>query len=256
MFPQPKPRSWLCVSPASVDGAFFITMSHPNYYAIITAEVRYDKDLSASEKLFYAEITALTNMNGSCSASNAYFAELYGVARSTISLWVKNLMAKGYIKVEYDQTAMANTVRIITLKDHAKVVSKSEWVVRKPEGGGQKIRGGWSENQKQNNTPTESNNTPTESNTTGGVFERIQSASSFRELVPIWTEYIKSKGRFVNATELDVIAQSWAKKDLTDLKTQMVYSIENGWKSLVPPPASGKQKTATPFLDSLDDKPY
>jgi hypothetical protein len=231
-------------------------MSHPNYYAIITAEVRYDKDLSPSEKLFYAEITALTNMNGSCSASNAYFANLYDVARSTISLWVKNLMAKGYIKVEYDQTAMANTVRIITLADHAKVVSKSEGVVRKPERGGQKIREGWSENQKQNTTPTESNTTPTESNNTDGVFERIEWAVDYKELIPIWTNYIRTKGRIVNLTEIDVIHSSWSKKNLSELKEQMLYSIENGWKSLVPVPTKGKAKTATPFLDSLDDKPY
>ena len=36
----------------------------PSYYSIIPANVRYSKDLSAQEKLFYSEITALTNLKG------------------------------------------------------------------------------------------------------------------------------------------------------------------------------------------------
>lgn len=57
------------------------------YYAILVATVRYDKRLSANEKLLYAEITALTNLFGFCMASNNYFAELYGVSVRTVSTW-------------------------------------------------------------------------------------------------------------------------------------------------------------------------
>lgn len=137
----------------------------PNYYAVITADVRYDKSLSASEKLFFAEITALTQMNGRCYASNAYFAELYDVARSTISLWVSNLAKNGYISVSmvYENNSVIG--RYITINERSEGGGQiSEQVVRKSEGGGQKIGGGWSENQKGNNTLTESNTTPTESN--------------------------------------------------------------------------------------------
>lgn len=68
------------------------------YYAIIPANVRYDKRLSANAKLLYGEITALSNEKGYCWASNGYFADLYGVSSGSISNWIGNLEKAGYIK--------------------------------------------------------------------------------------------------------------------------------------------------------------
>ncbi len=73
----------------------------PNYYAIISAEVRYDKNLTANAKLLYAEITALLNMNGECFATNKYFSNLYGKSIVTISKWIGELIANGYISSIY-----------------------------------------------------------------------------------------------------------------------------------------------------------
>ena len=68
----------------------------PSYYAIITAEVRYDERLSANEKLMYGEITALTQSTGECWASNAYFSKLYHKDVRTIRRWVSHLSELGY----------------------------------------------------------------------------------------------------------------------------------------------------------------
>lgn len=68
-----------------------------NYYAIIPANVRYDPNLKDKAKLLYGEITALCNEKGYCWATNEYFANLYGVSKTTISLLIKNLIEKGYI---------------------------------------------------------------------------------------------------------------------------------------------------------------
>ena len=76
-------------------------MEQPNYYAIISAEVRYDKNLTAHAKLLYAEITALLNMNGECFATNRYFSKLYGKSIVTISKWIKELIVNGYISTTY-----------------------------------------------------------------------------------------------------------------------------------------------------------
>ena len=73
----------------------------PNYYAIISAEVRYDKNLTANAKLLYAEITALLHMNGECFATNKYFSNLYGKSVVTISKWIGELISNGYISSSY-----------------------------------------------------------------------------------------------------------------------------------------------------------
>lgn len=73
-------------------------MDKPNYYAIITAEVRYDKELPANAKLLFAEITALTDMNGFCKATNEHFAQLFGLSKRAISGLISRLVEKGYIQ--------------------------------------------------------------------------------------------------------------------------------------------------------------
>ena len=66
-------------------------MEQTSYYAILTASVRYDNRLTDSEKILYAEITALSNKYGYCSASNNYFDKLYEVSKRTISTRINNL---------------------------------------------------------------------------------------------------------------------------------------------------------------------
>lgn len=77
-------------------------MSEPSFYAIIPATVRYHADLCPNAKLLYGEITALTQKQGFCWATNGYFKDLYGVSASTISEWVGQLRKAGFIKVEID----------------------------------------------------------------------------------------------------------------------------------------------------------
>lgn len=70
----------------------------PSYFAIIPANVRYDKRLKDKAKLLYGEITSLCNKDGYCWAKNEYFADLYDVTKTTISTLIKNLIDCGYIK--------------------------------------------------------------------------------------------------------------------------------------------------------------
>ncbi|EJL8084207.1 DnaD domain protein [Staphylococcus pseudintermedius] len=72
----------------------------PSYYAIITANVRYDNRLTDSEKILFAEITALSNKYGYCTATNGYFASLYEVTKVTISRRISKLKEHGYLDIE------------------------------------------------------------------------------------------------------------------------------------------------------------
>lgn len=111
----------------------------PNYYAIIPGDVRYDTELKDKAKLLYGEITALSNKEGCCYASNSYFAELYGVSITTISLLIKNLIEKGYLESE------------ITYKEGSKEIDKRYLKIIK--GGYLKnLKGGYLRKVKDNNT--------------------------------------------------------------------------------------------------------
>lgn len=70
------------------------------YFAVIPANVRYDRNLPPNAKLLYGEITALCNEKGFCWATNKYFAELYGVSVQSVSKWISKLAEQGYINID------------------------------------------------------------------------------------------------------------------------------------------------------------
>lgn len=87
--------------------------NQPSYYGFITAEVRYDADLTGDEKILYAEITALSNKHGYCYASNDYFAKLFSVTNVTVSRRINKLKDKGYLKIIYKRSGTVVTNRKI-----------------------------------------------------------------------------------------------------------------------------------------------
>ncbi|GBD73867.1 Uncharacterized protein TEHN7126_1986 [Tetragenococcus halophilus subsp. halophilus] len=92
----------------------------PGYYAIIPANVRYDRNLIPSARLLYGEITALCNEKGYCWASTEYFQNLYGVSRVSIQNWLKDLEDCGYIqrKVFYKEGTKEIDKRVITINNN------------------------------------------------------------------------------------------------------------------------------------------
>lgn len=127
----------------------------PNYYAIIPAEVRYDKDLKAIEKLLYGEITTLTHQTGECWASNNYFANLYDIYPTTISKYINHLKDKGYIQIRMDYVGNSKEIekRIICIAqtDNTSCSNEQEGII-------QTSKGGIVQTSKENNTSI-SNNT-------------------------------------------------------------------------------------------------
>ena len=120
----------------------------PNYFAVLPASVRYNEKLNSSQKIFFSEITALTQKTGECWASNNYFARLYKVSPSSISNWVKMLEKEDLITVEYKKNGREIEKRIIKIKG----IQNIDYVFNKLDGGIQNIEEGYSKNLKENNT--------------------------------------------------------------------------------------------------------
>lgn len=73
------------------------TVPYGAYYAVLTKEVREDKELDYTSKLLYAEITALCNEYGYSFASNKYFKSLFNCDERTIRRKLEELESKEYI---------------------------------------------------------------------------------------------------------------------------------------------------------------
>lgn len=70
-----------------------------NLQTFLDASVRYDQNLTASEKLLYSELTARMDENKLCSLTNQEVASLYKVSLCTASHWFKSLISYGFVKV-------------------------------------------------------------------------------------------------------------------------------------------------------------
>ena len=151
----------------------------PNYFAVLPASVRYNEKLNSSQKIFFSEITALTQKTGECWASNNYFARLYKVSPSSISNWVKMLEKEDLITVEYKKNGREIEKRIIKIKG----IQNIDYVFNKLDGGIQNIEEGYSKNLKENNTSI--NNTSINNNKE--IYKE-----SFEEL---WKLYPNKKGK-------------------------------------------------------------
>lgn len=72
-----------------------------NFYAVLPANIRYDKSLRPMAKLLYAEITALCSEKGYCLAPPNYFTEFLEETADKVAEYIKQLQVKGYIYIDY-----------------------------------------------------------------------------------------------------------------------------------------------------------
>ena len=89
---------------------------NPNNYAIIPADVRYCKRISANAKLLFAELTALADKDGKVFVTNDALAETFSVSRSTVTRWLTELTNENFATCvsRYDHVLRHN-VRFILL---------------------------------------------------------------------------------------------------------------------------------------------
>ncbi|NCB47446.1 helix-turn-helix domain-containing protein [bacterium] len=174
-----------------------------SYYAIIPANVRYDKSITPNAKLLYGEITALCNEKGYCWASNNYFADLYEVTPQAVSKWINQLAKKGYITLDYERAGKEIKQRNIYIATYQQIIKE---VSTKDDGGINKRLRGYQQKIKENNT---SNNT---SNNTYNIETPAKRAS------------------FQKPSLDDVKAYCIERKNKVDPAKFMSYYESNGWK--------------------------
>ena len=200
----------------------------PTYYSILTADVRYDRNLSDSEKLLYSEITALSNKYGYCTATNNYFAELYGVSKVTISRRISNLKKYGYLEVKM-------------IKENKEIVQRQIYPLSNLNGGVIRsdntpniksynrgiIRDDKENNTSINNTSINNTSTTTTTNRTNNInsaYHECNSSSGggvneeFKELINKWHEL-----GFGAVTERNTeMILDWLKKHDKDLISEVI----------------------------------
>ncbi len=200
----------------------------PNYYAVIPAEIRYDKKLKDKAKLLYGEIVALSNKEGYCYASNSYFAELYGVSITTISTLIKNLIDRGYISSE-----------IIYREGTKEILNRYLKILK--EGYLKNLKEGIKENLKDNNTSINntSNNNKRENR------EKAFTPPSLEEV----EEYIQEKKLNVNSKKfIDYFtATNWVDSKGNKVKSWKGKLITWDGHSTTPK----DQTTTNPFVQIL-----
>ena len=171
-----------------------------SYYAIIPANVRYDKRLKPNAKLLYGEITALCNEKGYCWASNDYFAELYEVKKETISRWITDLVEFGYLKRE-----------VVLKKDTKQVINR--YLFLNQAGIDEKINTTIDEKVKDNNTSFNNTNNKSSSVPYSEIIEYLNAKTGKRyKVTQKWKDLIKA--RFNEGQQLDDF------KRVIDIKTK------------------------------------
>jgi len=87
---------------------------HQSAGAWIPAEILFNDQLSANDKLIYAFIQNSCNKHGTCWASNHYFSKMLNVSRPTITKSIQTLADLGYVTTAI-HTTDAGRERIIKL---------------------------------------------------------------------------------------------------------------------------------------------
>lgn len=207
----------------------------PNYYAVIPAEVRYDKDLKPNEKLLYGEISALAQKEGYCWASNNYFAELYDVYPTTISKWIKHLEEKGYIyiKIVYRNNSKEIEKRVIGIAQNDNTYCSKE------QGGIALFdKGGIAQKSKDNNTSINNININKESKKVRASYDDVLSKFSLSDkLTKCIMDFIQMRAiikKPLTNRGLELMIEKLKKMSASEEKQIKILeqSIMNNWQGI------------------------
>lgn len=212
-------------------------MNNPNpaYYSILTADVRYSKELSDFEKLLFSEISALTQKDGYCTASNAWLASLYGKTKETISRCISKLKKLGFVEV----VEVRNDKKEVILRKVYLLTKTSTGIDENAETLLTKTSIPIDENVKENNTRinnTSRNNTSIKrdaSNTHETDLQTLQDMGVEKQLAQDWLQTRKEKrAGSLTPTVVAGLQREAAKAGLTVPQAVQV-AAERNWARFV-----------------------
>ena len=158
----------------------------------IPKEIWLNKDLTIMEKLFLVEIDSLDNDKG-CFASNAHFAEFFGITKGRCTQIIKSLEKKGLVTIKLEREGKNVSKRII------KVVRKLNTLVSKLNTPLSETKHPYLENDEGSNT----SNSNTDSNTSRSKLKFETQHLKLAELL-----YKQIKNNLPNYPEKDL--EKWA----------------------------------------------
>ena len=105
----------------------------PGYWAVLPADVRYDPALPPMARLLYAEISALTDQQGYCYASNAYLQRVFELSERTLQRHLRVLEARGFLRVENGDGGRGRRKIFAGINPMNRNPDKNDGVVRNPD---------------------------------------------------------------------------------------------------------------------------
>ncbi|MDR1976512.1 MAG: helix-turn-helix domain-containing protein [Campylobacteraceae bacterium] len=220
-----------------------------SFYAVIPANVRYNKNIPPAAKLLYAEITSLINASAYCWAKNSYFADLYGVSENSIQKWLSALQKENFITVQITKNSKG-TERKITVNN----------------GGHKNLYAGV-----ENFTPAYMENNINKNRDINISTKSRRKASQMPSEIlrcvkpEVWQEWIAyRKEKKQSLTSMSIKRQlEFLNKQLDDFREDpneiILQSIKNGWTGLFPlkkdkPPRPAPKANTNAAVDAFFDK--
>ena len=109
-----KEMLWETVGKPAYEKGLLEGRQEAGLFAIIPMSILENKNLSASAKLLYGEIMALSKKSGQCYATNEYMANMLGISKRSIPQIIKELSGIGLILVNIKRSKKG-TYRHITV---------------------------------------------------------------------------------------------------------------------------------------------
>ena len=195
----------------------------------IPKEIWEREDLTVMERLFYSEITSLDNKDG-CFAGNQYFATLFSISKTRVSVIINSLVSKKYLTsiIIYKEGTKQILKRVLNNSYTGYITKFKESYIRKQ---GKPIKDKFIDNNTVNNTIlTVHNNNTVNKQKAKAYFDDLDINNLFIEFLEL-RKSLKAKN---TDRAISLILKKLEGLSKEAQKEMLEQSIENSWKSVFP----------------------